>query len=141
VYGLRILEAKPAEGMLSTLKLLQEKGIELFLVSHKTKTPYLGPSYNLHDAANGWLEKNGFFEERGLNWSRNKVFLEETKDAKLKRIASLNCDAYIDDLPEILLSLPNSIQKFLYAPFGMINSRNKKIIVVKRWGELIEHLA
>ena len=38
VYGLRILEAEPAEGMVEALCKLRERGIEMVLVSHKTKT-------------------------------------------------------------------------------------------------------
>ena len=43
VYGRRILEAEPAEGMLNALKRLKKDGVQMRLVSHKTKTPYKGP--------------------------------------------------------------------------------------------------
>ena len=61
VYGLRILEAEPAEGMLKALGELHQRGIPMVLVSHKTRTPYKGPAYDLHQAAWSWLEKHGFF--------------------------------------------------------------------------------
>ena len=51
VYGLRILEAEPAEGMLNALGELHKRGVPMVLVSHKTKTPYKGPAYDLHQAA------------------------------------------------------------------------------------------
>ena len=51
VYGLRILDANPAEGMLNTLVNLKSMGIPMVLVSHKTRFPYKGPQYNLHQAA------------------------------------------------------------------------------------------
>ena len=116
VYGLRILEAEPAEGMLKALGELHQRGIPMVLVSHKTRTPYKGPAYNLHQAAWSWLEKHGFFAPDGLGWSRDQVFFEESKQAKVARIEALGCTHYVDDLPEILEMLPLSIQGILCDP-------------------------
>ena len=116
VYGLRILDAQPADGMLEALHKLQTKGIDLVLVSHKTRTPYKGPLYDLHQAALSWLEKHGFFASSGLNWSKEQVFFEVSKEAKIRKIESLGCTDYIDDLPEILAMLPNNINGILYDP-------------------------
>ena len=102
VYGLRILEAEPANGMLKSLGELNQLGIPMVLVSHKTRTPYIGPAYDLHQAAWSWLEKHGFFAPNGLGWNRNQVFFEESKQAKVNRIESQGCTHYVDDLPEIL---------------------------------------
>ena len=116
VYGLRILEAQPAEGMLKALSELHQRGIPMVLVSHKTRTPYKGPAYDLHQAAWSWLEKHGFFTPDGLGWSRNQVFFEESKQAKVARIEAQGCSHYVDDLPEILGMLPSGIQAVLYDP-------------------------
>ena len=116
VYGLRILDAEPAEGMLNALGELHQRGIPMVLVSHKTQTPYKGPSYDLHQAAWSWLEKQGFFAPDGLGWSRDQVFFEESKQAKVARIEALCCTHYVDDLPEILEMIPNNIQAILYDP-------------------------
>ena len=116
VYGLRILEAEPAEGMLKALSELDQRGIPMVLVSHKTPTPYKGPAYDLHQAALNWLEKYGFFNPDVLNWRRHQVFFEESKQAKARRIQALGCTHYIDDLPDILEMLPSSIQTILYDP-------------------------
>ena len=51
IYGSRIFEASQAKGMYETLKKANNNDIELFIISHKTKTPYQGPKYNLHDAS------------------------------------------------------------------------------------------
>ena len=56
VYGLRILEAEPAEGMMSALNELKERGIKMVLVSHKTRKPYKGPSYNSQTSTWNLLE-------------------------------------------------------------------------------------
>jgi len=116
VYGLRILEAEPAEGMLKTLSELHQRGISMALVSHKTRTPYKGPAYDLHQAAWSWLEKHGFFAPDGLDWRRDQVFFEESKQKKVARIAAEGCTHYVDDLPEILEMLPLGIRAILYDP-------------------------
>jgi len=140
VYGSRINEAFPFEGMLDTLKLLKKDGIKMYLVSHKTRTPYKGPSYDLHKAARDWLIKNGFFDEdNGLGWRSDQVFLETKKEDKIKRIISLGCTHYIDDLPEILDGLPNSIHKIWFRPETLETSPTKWM-VLKKWKDLPELL-
>lgn len=116
VYGSRILEAEPYEDMLVTLKKLVNKQIPMFIVSHKTKIPYLGEPWDLHTAARGWLQKHGFHDENGLACSQNQIFFELSKQEKIKRIIELGCTHYVDDLPEILDMLPAHIEKILFAP-------------------------
>ena len=124
VYGLRILEALPAEGMLKALKEVHQRGIPMVLISHKTRTPYKGPAYNLHQAAWSWLEKHGFFDLDGLAWSHDQVFFEESKQAKVARIQDQGCSHYVDDLPEILQMLPSSIKAILYDPNNSNSNEN-----------------
>ena len=124
VYGLRILEAEPAAGMLKALGELNQRGIPMVLVSHKTRNPYKGPAYDLHQAAWCWLEKHGFFSPDSLGWSRDQVFFEESKQAKVARIEGQGCSHYVDDLPEILEMLPLSIQAVLYDPNNSYSNQN-----------------
>ena len=138
VYGLRILEAEPAEGMLNALAKLHQRGIPMLLVSHKTRTPYKGPAYDLHQAAWNWLEKYEFFSPNGLNWKRKQVFFEDSKHAKVARIKEEGCTHYIDDLPEILEMLPAEINKILYAP-GQPQG-NCKAMHLNHWRNLIDSL-
>ena len=114
VYGLRILDAEPAEGMLKALSKLRQRGIPMVLVSHKTRTPYKGPAYDLHQAAWSWLEKHGFFAPDGLGWRHNQVFFEPSKEEKIKRIEQLGCTHFVDDLPELLGQLPGKTSKILF---------------------------
>lgn len=134
VYGLRILEAEPAAGMLKTLSELHQRGIPMVLVSHKTRTPYKGPAYDLHQAALSWLEKHGFFAPDSLGWSRDQVFFEESKQAKVRRIETQGCTHYVDDLPEILEMLPSSIQTILYDPNS--SHSNHKSLHLTDWSLL-----
>lgn len=140
VYGLRILEAEPAEGMLEALSELHQGGMPMVLVSHKTRTPYKGPAYDLHRAAWSWLEINGFFSQDGLNWQKDQVFFEASKESKVNTIKALKCSAYIDDLPEVLDLIPNSIEKYLYDPLDTCNFEKSPYKVLNDWGKFVKML-
>ena len=102
VYGLRMSEADPIPGAMECLTQLLRRQIRIFIISHKTRHPYCGPKYDLHNAAWQWLEQQGFFEPSGMGLTKDAVFFETTKLQKLARIASVGCTHFIDDLPEIL---------------------------------------
>ena len=116
VYGRRILEASPCEGMMPTLQALTRAGIPMCIVSHKTLVPYRGPAYDLHQAARDWLARQGFFSPDGLNWGPEHVCFELTQAAKVAQIVASGCTHYVDDLPEILELLPDSMHKILFTP-------------------------
>lgn len=141
IYGTRILEAKPAKGMLNAISKLCQRNVPMVLVSHKTRVPYKGPKYDLHQAAWSWLENYGFFDQEGLGWCRDQVFFEETKEAKIARIKALKCTHYVDDLPEILKLLPEDIQGILYAPKRNLKKRDlpkQDTIHLKEWNDIIK---
>lgn len=119
VYGPRLLDALPFPGLLDRLaRLVREVG-DVFVVSHKTKHPYLGPPYDLHASALAWMDKQGFFDPARIGLPRENVFLELTKQAKMQRIAALGCTHFIDDLPE-LLAEPDfpDVVRILFDPNG-----------------------
>ena len=98
----------------------------MVIVSHKTKTPFNGPPYDLRKAALDWLDKYGFFSQEVIGWNSNQVFFENTKSLKAERICSLGCTHYVDDLPEILSILPDTIARILYDPNRVHNVRQYK---------------
>lgn len=110
VYGACMEEAQPFSGALEFFARCRERGIPAFIISHKTRYPFLGPKYDLHEAARAWLV------HRGLDGDH--VFLELTKEAKLQRIAATGCTHFIDDLPEFLAepSFPSSVERILFDP-------------------------
>ncbi|HWZ47907.1 MAG TPA: haloacid dehalogenase-like hydrolase [Herbaspirillum sp.] len=137
VYGGRILEAEPYEGMQAALKQLCARDIAMRIVSHKTRTPYLGPAWDLHAAARGWLTQQGFHDLQGLAWSPEQVFFELSKEAKIARIVTLGCTHYIDDLPEILEMLPEHIEKIYFAPNDIAAAAARPAWrVMRSWREL-----
>ena len=135
VYGLRILEAEPAEGMLEALGELNQRGIPMVLVSHKTRTPYKGPAFDLHHAAWCWLDKNGFFSPDGLCWKHDQVFFEKSKQAKVSRVEALGCSHYVDDLPEILEMLPINT-KAIHFNYKGKQREDIRFSTIEGWEEL-----
>ena len=132
VYGSAILRAEPSPGMIDALMKLKSHGIKMLLVSHKTRYPYAGPKYDLHKSALSWLDKHKFFNDSFLGWTTSEVFFEATKLDKVNRINSLECTHYVDDLPEILAMIPNSIAKILYSP-GLSDSYHDGHKVLNDW--------
>lgn len=116
VYGARMAEADPFPGALEFFAQARQSGATLFIISHKTRHPFKGEPYDLHSAAVRWLEQQGFFDPERIGLSRSQLFLELTKDEKLRRIAQCNCDWFIDDLPEFLSDsrFPSATQRILF---------------------------
>jgi hypothetical protein len=117
VYGARMDEAIGYPGALDFIKRAAKDGHELFIVSHKTKYPFLGVQYDLHAAARSWVTKHLHVGGVPLI-APARIFFELTKEAKLKRAGQIGCEIFIDDLPEILLSehFPPGVQRILFDP-------------------------
>ena len=120
VYGVRMRDAQPFPGVLEFFRRTRAAGIPICIISHKTRHPYKGPQYDLHAAALGWLELNGFFDPKRIGLARNDVYFELTLSAKLGRIAAAGCTHFIDDLPELLAEpdFPAKVSALLFDPAG-----------------------
>ena len=126
VYGGRMSEAAAYPGVKGFFQACRGNSVELRIISHKTRQPYLGESYDLHRAAQTWLEEQGFFgAEIGL--PREHVFFETTKQAKLERIGQSQCEWFIDDLPEFLgeASFPAAVQRVLFDPANLYRDETR----------------
>lgn len=109
------------------------QNFELCIISHKTLFPFLGPQYNLHDSAKNWLKRQPFYTEE------LQIFFELTKKAKLNRIQTMQCDYFIDDLPDILLdeNFPKNTQRILFDPNESFPN-NPLYITMRSWNEIIK---
>jgi hypothetical protein len=136
VYGNRILDATPYPGMKKALEYFSKREVPLVIVSHKTKTPFLGEPWDLHAAARHWLEKEDMHSKFGPNIDRSNTFFELTKEAKRARIISLRCTHYVDDLPEILAMLPASITKIYFSPEADPDKKEEDWLVMRSWDQL-----
>jgi hypothetical protein len=142
VYGARIAEAELFPDVIHVMQQLRDAGHTLMIISHKTQYPYLGEPYDLHMAARGWIETKLQGEGQPLIATEN-AFFELTQEKKLARIAAMECDVYIDDLPEILLSahFPSTTRRFLFDPEK--NHRQETLPdlqVVSSWAAFENHL-
>jgi hypothetical protein len=115
-YGQKIRDAVPFEGTLEFFSWCAREGISACIISHRSRHPYRGPSYDLHEAARSWIDFYHFYDRTGL--SRGKVYFELTKEDKLHRIRQEGCDLFIDDLPEFLgdPAFPKGVGPILFDP-------------------------
>ncbi len=133
-YGPRIADAEPFPGVKDFLAKCLAAGVEVRIVSHKTKHPFLGPKYDLHEAAHAFLTAHGFYDTAVTGLSAASVNLALTKQAKIDRIAELGCDVFVDDLPEFLAepSFPTKPRKILFDP-GDICADDASYTRVRSW--------
>ena len=119
VYGARMAEAEAFPGVVEFLRWARASDIAVSIISHKTRHPFLGPRYDLHEAARAWIA-HGLRTPSGPLVEAGQVFFELTQEDKVRRIGEAGCSVYVDDLPEILLSprFPRSVQPLLFDPEG-----------------------
>ena len=93
-------------------------GHELFIVNHKTRHPMLGPKHDLHAAAKEFLAACGLVGDGASQIDPARVFFELTPQDKVARAATLACEVFIDDLPEILAmpGFPKACAAFCLIP-------------------------
>jgi hypothetical protein len=138
VYGPGLRDAHPFPGVLEFLRRAARAGIAVAVISHKTRQPYLGPRYDLHQAARDWLDQNGFFD-RALR--PEQVFLEQSKEEKLLRIRSWGCTHFIDDLFEVLSepNFPEDTERILFDP-GNEHARVTDFRRLTSWDQIAKDL-
>ena len=141
VYGARMGEAATYPGVPEFFSWAQAAGIELAIVSHKTRVPFAGPAYDLHQAARDWIVKT-FIDRPVPLLAEDRIFFELTKEDKVGRIAALAADCFIDDLPEIFVipEFPRSTARLLFDPEGKF-SPTDDVSRFRSWRELQAHIA
>jgi hypothetical protein len=140
VYGARMDEAEAYPGAVEFLRWAAGQGVAVSIISHKTRHPYIGPKYDLHVAARGWVDRHLRDDAgRALVQAQN-VHFELTKEEKLRRILTAGCDHYIDDLPEILLAegFPKSTQCILFDPESH-HGPAPRITCMRSWADVLSH--
>ena len=120
VYGSRMDLASVYPGFQTFVVAARAAGHDLFIVSHKTKFPFLGPRHDMHLAARDFLSRRDLVGPGQDRVSSRNVFFELTKEAKVTRVADIGCQVFIDDLPEILSlkGFPEGMRGILFDPQG-----------------------
>lgn len=137
VYGSRMELARPYVGFSAFVAQARAAGHDIFVVSHKTRHPMLGPKYDMHESARGFLRDRRLAGDDAV--PESQIFFEETKEQKIARAAALAVDAFIDDLPEILSmpGLPAACRRILFAPTGLSDPRFE---ACRSWDEVSARL-
>jgi aminoglycoside phosphotransferase (APT) family kinase protein len=141
VYGQRMGEAEPFPGVLEFIRDARRRGIEMFIVSHKTRySNYDSLKVDLRAAALAWMEKNAFFDSAGLGFSREQVFFADTRAEKIARIAALGCGLFIDDLEEVFAdpAFPARVTRVLFTTDEEPGDR--AIVVRRTWPDIARYV-
>lgn len=141
VYGVAIHDAPPFPGALEFFTRCKEAGVQICVISHKTRYPVAGPRYDLHQGAQVWLERHGFYEFGRTGLRGEHVFFEPTRQRKLRRIAERTCSHFIDDMPECLLDVefPAHVARILLDP-GRCHHPRERLWMAASWAAIGELL-
>ncbi len=140
VYGRRMSEAVFKDGAKRFIERCVQDKIKVSIISHKTEFDASGSGINLRESALKWMIKNNFFLKDGLNFNKEDVFFESTREEKISRIIERKCTHFIDDLIEVFNEdiFPSNVVKMHY------NSQDKEIrpgiIKFFGWNEIYERI-
>ena len=140
VYGKEIFRASPYKDCVETMCALKKAGHELVIISHKTRYPIIGERVCFHEAARNWLRHFGIVGCDNAPVSNEHIYFNDTKQQKVQRITEENCEAFIDDLPEILANpdFPPKCKRILFDPD---KKENESVLnPLSSWRELPELL-
>lgn len=102
-YGPQMGRATVFPGCREFIAERRRRGDSVFVVSHRTEYAAAdrgSPRTSLHDTARHWLAAAGLIGDGAIE--ADHVHLETSREAKIARIAGLDLDLFIDDLPEVL---------------------------------------
>lgn len=133
VYGARMDLVALYDGVAVFIAAAVKAGHDIFVVSHKTRTPITGPAYDMHASAREFLKSQGIVGKHFVK--PEHVFFEVTKEEKVARITSLDLDVFIDDLPEILTmeGFPPTVRRILFDPMNALASRSGSLERLTEW--------
>ena len=119
---------------------LQKAGHKIFIISHRSKHPYAGPKHDLHASAKGWMTGKLTHGGRGL-FGETEIYLNEHLTDKIAMIGKLNCDVFLDDLPEVLghADFPAKTKKLWFS--SKAPPAGSDMIQIEHWNELQWHCA
>jgi hypothetical protein len=140
VYGLRMQEAEQFIGEDQFLRRCAAiPDMEIFIVSHKTEFGHFDKTQtNLRDVASLWMYNKGFFDPMKYAIPPKHLFFESTQMDKAARIASLQCDIFIDDLLEFFSRpfFPQNTKRILFSNTGNYESIAQVDAICTNWAEI-----
>jgi thiamine kinase-like enzyme len=142
VYGKFMHQAEIMPGFVEFLLKCRLRGHKVFIVSHKTEFGHFDVEQtSLREEAMKWMESKCFFEPDFFCMEREHVFFADTREEKVAKIAELECDCFIDDLPEVFAekTFPESVEKVLYGSYPP-GTTIKSVLSLCSWEEISHHL-
>ena len=142
LYGPAMSEAEMFSGVSDFFNAMSKAGHTIFIISHKTRFPYRGPDYDLHEASRNWLFQHGFIGDGPGAIPADHVFLLQTQEQKWNTIKEKRCTHFIDDLPEFLLNpaFPDRVERILFSPKGKPSQPvPPDVPIMKSWKLITEY--
>ena len=121
------------------MQALKNRGMKLKIISHKTKWPYRGPKYNLHEAAIRWLQINKLVDSERSTVERKDIFFANSIEEKVSIIQREKCTYFVDDLPKVLKLVKKPTKTVLYDPKGIHSEEEKNMCwrKIENWEQII----
>ena len=138
VYGKYMHRAEMLPGVANFLMNCKRRNHNLFIVSHKTEYGHFDPEkISLRQEALKWMEAKRFFDQNYFGIDRENVFFADTREGKANTIEQLNCDWFIDDLPEVFAekSFPLNTKKVLFGKFDG-NKIDNDLLPMDSWSDI-----
>lgn len=147
VYGSRIADAAPFDGVIAVLRRWRQNGYRVTVVSHKTRYSNWDPSIALREAATQWLSRHQLFDQGSAYSLVDDVFFEANLSDKLARIRQLGCNIFVDDKLSVLTDrqFPCETVPAYFAPHEAVPPPASPIVLhtweaIGKWVELINEI-
>ena len=141
VYGKYMNNAEMMSGVANFLISCNVRDHKIFIVSHKTEYGHFDlEKISLRHEALKWMETKLFFDPGYFGISKKDVFFADTREEKVKKIAQLKCDWFIDDLPEVFKEnrFPSDTKKILFGSYEPELFHNTSIL--NSWRKISEKI-
>lgn len=117
IYGPGMDAAMPFPGAIGAITDFIAAGHDVAIISHRTRHPYRGPKFDLHEAARAWIAKH-LIGADGSPLLAGRVSLFDHRSAKISHIHEVGCHYFVDDLIEVLIdaAFPNKTGRIWFSP-------------------------
>ena len=142
VYGKYMPCAEMMPGVAGFLLKCKSQNHEVFIVSHKTEFGHFDPEkISLRRESMKWMTERRFFDPDYFGIEKENVFFADTREEKVENIGKLECDYFIDDLPEVFAEkgFPRDTKKIPYGHFDGTSISNV-ITPMRCWGDISDHV-
>lgn len=142
VYGKFMHRALLMPGVANFLLSCKGRKHRVFIVSHKTVYGHFDPEkIPLRQEALKWMVEKRFFDPGYFGMEKENVFFANTREEKAEKIARLNCDYFIDDLPEVFAEdkFPTRTQGILLGKFDTTKI-SSSIKSMRNWEDIFAHV-